>query len=335
MSRLLNLCVGCMSGRSIKQSDDKLEFLCEQMEDLSVDLADVNANVRAVGKDVSRLREDVESVKKNIETVLENQAMLVALFKEGTARRRRRRRRAVMVQRTLIDTAALSLYRAGAADICDRLDALKAQVEQGFESVISTIQNADAVRVAREFKAKLNSLTLAYNPLVEDVISFAKHGSQGLSDFAREDADKAEMRADDLYSWAQTFVPTGGGQAALSKHAKMELMPYIVAMAYAVRVKLDAHLVRSCVLSDAKRGAYLQRARKIVDDFVRVLQAALAAVVTNTSLVEIALDCYQPIATYVTLMAALRASVDTMLATERGPGSRKIALWDDGLGGIR
>ena len=329
MSRLLNLCVECMSGRSIdrsiKQSDDKLEFLCEQMEDLSVDLSDVNKSVRAVGK-------DVESVKRNIETVLENQAMLVALFKEGTARRRRA---AVRMQRTLIGTPALSLHRAGAADICDRLDALKAQVEQGFESVISTIQNADAVRVAREFKAKLNSLTLAYNPLVEDVISFAKHGSQGLSDFAREDADKAEMRADDLYSWAQTFVPTGGGQAALSKHAKMELMPYIVAMAYAVRVKLDAHLVRSCLLSEVKRGPYLKRAHGIVDDFARVLQAALAAVVTNTSLVEIALDCYQPIATYVTLMAALRASVDTMLATERGPGSRKIALWDDGLGGIR
>ena len=208
-------------------------------------------------------------------------------------------------------------------------------MEQGFESVISTIENEKAVRVAREFKAMLNSLTLAYTPLVEDVISLAKQGSQGLSDLAREDAVNAEMRADNLYAWAQTFVPSGGGQATLSKRAKVEQMPYVVAMAYAVRVKLDAHLVRSCVLSGAKRGAYLQRARKIVDDFVRVLQAALAAVVTNTSLVEIALDCYQPIATYVTLMAALRASVDTMLATERGPGSRKIALWDDGLGGIR
>ena len=43
---------------------------------MSVDLADVNRSVHAVGKDVRRVREDIQ-------TVLDNQAMLVALFRDG------------------------------------------------------------------------------------------------------------------------------------------------------------------------------------------------------------------------------------------------------------
>ena len=204
---------------------------------------------------------------------------------------------------------------------------------QGFESVISTIKDASAVRIGREFKAKLKLLTLAHDPLVEDIIHSSNYSVQGISEFAREDADKAIARAEELYAWAGTFLPDIT-QATLNRQAKLELMPYIVAMAYAVRVKLDAQLVKSTLLPEAKRSPYLKRACGIVDEFVRVLQAAIMAVTVKTSLLEIALDYHQSLATYVTLISTLRSSTHMMLLPADAPAER-VALWDDGLAEIR
>ena len=53
---------------------------------MSVDLkssAGINGTIPTEGRDVSGLREDVASVKQDIQKVLDNQALLVALFKEG------------------------------------------------------------------------------------------------------------------------------------------------------------------------------------------------------------------------------------------------------------
>ena len=66
------------------QSENKLEYLVEQAEDMSVDLAGVNDNVRSVSKDMARLREDITGMRQDIQKVLDNQVLLVALFKEGT-----------------------------------------------------------------------------------------------------------------------------------------------------------------------------------------------------------------------------------------------------------
>ena len=296
-------CIEFLSSLSLfLQSDNKLEYLVEQAGDMSVDLAGVNENVRVVSKDVSRLREDVTDMRVDIQKVLDNQVVLVALFKEGVA------------------------------DICDRLDALKFQMAQGFESVISTIEDAGAVRVAREFKTKLRLLTLAHDPLVADIINTAENTLQDISEFAKEDADKAIARAEELYAWAETFLPDIS-QATLNKRAKLELMPYVVAMAYSVRVKLDAQL-KSSLLPEAKRKAYLQRACSIVDEFVRVLQSTLVAVTADTSLLEIALDYYQPLAIYATLVASLRGSTRMMLQPEDAP-PKEVVFWDDGLSDIR
>lgn len=289
--------------RAVLQSDSKLEYLKEQAEDMTIDLAGVNENVRAVNKDMSCLRKDVTDMRLDVQKVLDNQVLLVALFKEG------------------------------ASDLCDRLDALKFQMARGFESVISTIKDAGAVRVAREFKTKLRLLTLAHDPLVEDIINSVENTLQDISEFAKEDADKAIARAEELYAWAETFLPDTS-QATLSKRAKLELMPYIVAMAYSVRVKLDAQLVRSSLLPEAKRGLYLQRACGLVDEFVRVLRSTLAAVMANTSLLDIALDYYQPLATYITLITSLQSSVHMMLSPQGAP-PKKIEFWDDGLSSIR
>ena len=222
----------------------------------------------------------------------------------------------------------------GAADISGSLDAaLHTQIDQGFEKAIATIEAPDAaVRTARELQAKLATLTQAYDPLVEDVIKLAEGRHRGLSSFAKEDAGNAELRAGDLYSWASTFLP--GTNQALSRSARLEMMPYIVCMAYAVRVKLDAHLLRSHLLPRSKRAQYLQRAVRVVEDFVQVLNQALSAVTASSSLLDVALDFELPVATYATLITTLRDNVQEMLLLGRGMPS-EIAMWDDGLSGIR
>lgn len=44
----------------------------------------------------------------------------------------------------------------------------------------------------------------------------------------------------------------------MDKADKLKLMPYLVAMAYAVRIKLDVYYVESSVVDKAERGEYLE-----------------------------------------------------------------------------
>lgn len=218
-------------------------------------------------------------------------------------------------------------------DVSSRLDAaLSTEMNEDFDRAISSIGDDNAVGIARDLKAKLTSLTRACSPLVDAVISLVEDGRRGLSVFAWGDADKAELRADDLYSWVCTYLP-GPGRKAQDKCAKLEMMPLIVSMAYAVRVKLDAHWVRSQFLPKSKRAQYLKRAVVIVETFVGVLSQALSSVTAGTSLLDIALDYDVPIATYAVLITTLRSSAQEMLTGRTVP--TEIARWDDGLSGIR
>lgn len=111
------------------------------------------------------------------------------------------------------------------------------------------------------------------------------------------------------------------------------MTPYIVCMAYAVRVKLDAHLVRSHFLSKADRNRYLQRAVDIVEKFVKVIIQALNAMTTNASLLDIALDYHSSIMTYVALIKTLRSSAQAMQSPKAAP--EETEMWNDGLAAIR
>ena len=221
---------------------------------------------------------------------------------------------------------------AGSTDIYSKLDALHAETDRGFDTVISGIQSEGPVRTARELKDKVDSLIQAHEPLVADIINLAADGSRGMSDYAKEDADKAEARADYLYSWANNYLPETAklaAQVALSKHVELKTMPYIVCMAYAVRVKLDAHLVRS--KDDC--AYYYREAADAVEKFVGVVSPALKAVTGDTSLLSIAFVRHYPIAIYATLVRTLRDSARNMGSPKAA--SKQIERWDDGLSGIR
>lgn len=335
----------CHSFSLLLQSGDTLKDLFNVAED------DVLA-------DLTRLGGNVTEVRMGIEKVVNNQAILLAQFRKG----------AVFIQYMVF---LLSLLFACSPCPCEggcasgrrvaapkswhqilyiQVSSRRNNAHRGrqclrqsgrpqprfgarFRKCNAALNDADAARVARDLKGKMNSLSLAYGPLVDTFIKSAEHSTQCLSEIAKEDAYMAIMRADDLYAWAETFLPNKS-QATLSRWAKLELMPYVVAMAYAVRVKMDAHLVQSKLLSESSEAQYLQRNYAIVDDFISVLQPAIVGLISNTSLLEIALDYHQPLATYVTLIETLRTSAQLMLPLfESTP--EKIAVWDDGLSGIR
>ena len=126
------------------------------------------------------------------------------------------------------------------------------------------------------------------------------------------------------------FFPS---QTPLSKQAKFEMMPYTVAMAYAVRVKMDANLAKSYLIPETERANYLRRNGGIAESFTLVLHDAIKGLLYNTGLLKVALDYQQPLAAYVTLMGTLPSSARLMRASSSAP--EKIVLWDGGLEAVR
>ena len=119
----------------------------------------------------------------------------------------------------------------------------------------------------------------------------------------------------------------------MDKTAKLKMIPYIVAMAYAIRVKLDTYYVESSGMDRTERFGYLERGRSMVDQFMEVVEVAVRVTLHDSSLLDVALDYCLALTTYITLIAALRASVAMMLESEDAPSP--IAPWDDGLAGLR
>lgn len=197
-------------------------------------------------------------------------------------------------------------------------------------------ENCD--RSVRDFKSKLEATNLAYEPLAERLVKAPNAtDSNQLSNVALRDAAKAEMHANTLYSWARTFIPkhssNSSSQAAMTKSTRLQMMPYIVAMAYAVRIKLDVFYVEGSAVDKAERLEYWKRGRSVVEQFRSVVQNALQALLIDSSLLDVAIDYHLALTTYTALMETLQKSVQILLAPDDTP--KAIQLWDDGLAELR
>ena len=199
--------------------------------------------------------------------------------------------------------------------------------------IAAAVGDQDA-RAVRDFRSKVDALTLAYEPLTRRLVKAAESRPIAFPALALRDALRAEMNANALYTWARTYVPTETDvRTERDKAAKLQMMPYIVAMAYAVRVKLDVYYVESSGVDRAERLEYLERGRNTVEEFVATIKVALRVTLCDSSLLEVALDYHLALMTYMALMAAMRATAQMMLQPSDAP--RTIALWDDGLDKIR
>ena len=222
------------------------------------------------------------------------------------------------------------------SQLCLHFQLLEAPLTQDMKAMIAAADRGgdDNGRVVRDFKSRVETVTLVYKPLVERIVKASNSGSRGFSNLALRDAAKAEISANTLYSWAGSFVPTNtNSQSSMDKAAKLKIMPYIVAMAYAVRVKLDAYYVESSGVDRTERLEYLERSRNTVEQFIETVKVAVRVTLYESSLLDVALDYHLALTTYIMLMAALRASVATLLTPKDTPKS--IAPWDDGLAGLR
>ena len=229
-------------------------------------------------------------------------------------------------------SSCLSL--ADVAQLCQHLHLLESPLTDDADAMIAAAVREQDGRDVRDFKSKVDALTLAYEPLTRRIVQAAERRPIAFATLAIRDAAKAELHANALYTWARTYVPTDTDvETKRDKAGKLQLMPYIVAMAYAVRVKLDIYYVESSDVDRAERLEYLERCRNTMDELATTIKAAVRVTLHESSLLEVALDYHLALTTYMALMAALRATAQMML--QPGDAPQTIALWDDGLDTIR
>ena len=138
------------------------------------------------------------------------------------------------------------VWLADLAEFCRHLRLLEGAISEETDAMIAAAYNEHSARAVRDFKSMVDAVKLTYEPLTERMLKAAKSSASTLPKFALRDAAKAEMHANTLYSWARTFLPKETDNlAGMDKAAKLRMIPYVVSMAYAVRVKLDVHYVES------------------------------------------------------------------------------------------
>ena len=80
--------------------------------------------------------------------------------------------------------------------------------------MIAAIDNDMSVGAAREFKARLNAVTLACDPLIERIAEATERDDDRASILTLRDSAKMGMHANMLYSWAYTLVPKDANSRA-------------------------------------------------------------------------------------------------------------------------
>lgn len=200
--------------------------------------------------------------------------------------------------------------------------------------MIATACSGEGCLAARDFKFKLDAVKLAYDPLTKLMPQVAQSDAYTFPWLAMSYIAQVEKKAGELYEWARAFVPKSTRDAVrMDKAAKLRIMPYMVAMMFAVRVQLDVYYIESAGVNNQERLKELQRSGDIVDQFTGTLETAVRVILYDSSLLEVALDYNLVLATCVTLKMALRAGIQTTLESE--DASKMETMWDDGLSQIR
>ena len=229
----------------------------------------------------------------------------------------------------------LDLCCAGPAEIFSHLQLLESPLTQSTGDLIKAAADGDGAESIRELKSKLDSVALAYKPLTDWIVQAAESGRREFPPAALTDAAGAEAQADGVYFWARSLVSEcAANPAGVGRIAKLKMMPYLVAMAYTVRVKLDACYVESIALPRPEgSGTCLERSRNAVSEFAAAVRTAVDVMLSESSLLEVALDYHLELSVYATMVVALQKSVEMLLSPDNPP--EIPTQWDDGLSNIR
>lgn len=210
------------------------------------------------------------------------------------------------------------LHTTGMTQVCSQLEDLQLSVRAGFESVAVSIRNASAKEHARALHTKLEVVMNTYNVVLEAVVP-----GKSYPGYVKDDAKEAKRNARELYAWAKSHL------SARSKKAKLQNLPYVVAMAFAVRVEMDACIIESEMMARIEdQISHLERSWKGVEKFMRVVMRQVVEVTMSTSLLEIAYHFRLHVATYMTLMRSFRASMVALSSPHISLDD--ICTWDSG-----
>ena len=191
-------------------------------------------------------------------------------------------------------------------------------------------------QAAEEFKKKVEDAEFAYDDLIQKIAQATENEGRKLPPGARNSATKAYDHAKKLRYWIwDLMVDSDPSWASLKREDKLLSMPYLIALAYAVRMMVDARMVMNHEIEDeVSRKLKSLDCSRIMNEFLGVARSAIMALVCNLSLLEVAEDYYLPLAAYMKLSIGIKASDPIMPRPEMIAAAREQG-WSDGLSDIR
>lgn len=209
--------------------------------------------------------------------------------------------------------------------ICNQLDNIETVVLRGFAHLADIIENNEAKRVGIWFKSKLDELSGEYDRIIATRIE-NYHGMAGFY----ESVSEVKGLARKLYSRACAYTRTDSEAVALLNY------PYVLIMSFAARVRMDASIIMSDVMSERwtsqEKAVFLQRESEELKKFLLFLSNQIVQLVSSSSLLEVAFDLKIYLETYMTLISGFLDSFDLLDDCEK---LYKIPVWDDNLEQVR
>ena len=181
-------------------------------------------------------------------------------------------------------------------------------MEKKLEDMIVIIKEKDALDIARGLKEKWKMVSGAYEELCDCICEREKNNGHFPST-AQKIADKAEGRAEDLYCWAESIAETPSSSRVDEsvKEAQIKQWPCVVAQAYAMQVRFDARMVKSCsIVDDGERRKYQEMSRDIKNVLIEKIRGKIRTIILDTSLLDMALDYHLPVLIYTKLIDNLQ-----------------------------
>lgn len=161
-----------------------------------------------------------------------------------------------------------------------------------------------------EFEKNIEDAKSAYDDLVQKIDEAIGNEGRKLPSDARSSATNAYDCAKELYNWVSRLLDVSESSwASPKREEKLVSMPYIVALAYAVRIMIDARMVMSHESEDeSSRELMSLECRRIMDSFRSLAGLAVIALTLNVGFLEAAWDCRLPLEAYMMLTVGMNAN---------------------------
>lgn len=216
-------------------------------------------------------------------------------------------------------------------EVRERLEELHGGMKSGFRRVIAAIRFHPEKETYRKLLMKTDLVTLSYR----NIISAFSFRGRRYPEYVKRDTDEARYRAEKLYFYAKSFMFEDPiYQVDPIKKIHQDSLQYIIAMALAVRVDMDACLVESEMMDYAEdREMFMYRSRRLILEYIGMLARQIVETMSCISLLDLVLDFHLHLAMYTTFVKSFCVSLDLIASPDAKHCDEY--MWDDGLTPIR